>query len=563
MQDAEPRPVSVTWDAPSRRWLILAAAVFGLFMAILDASIVAIATPSIEQGFKTDIETATWVLNAYNLVFAVLLIPAGRVADRFGRKKLFLVGIVIFTVFSLACGLAGSIELLIACRAFQAVGAAIMVPVSLAIVTVAFPPQQRGLAVGVWGAISGAAGAIGPTLGGLLTEYAGWEWIFFVNIPVGVLAVAACFMFIPESRDLKASHRVDLPGLATLSGALFTLTLALIRGEAVGWSSPFIVGLFAAFAVFTLLFVVVEHLTRDPLVDLRMLRQRTFGAASIAVLLFGFGFFGALFLFIQYLVVVEGYSVLRAALSVTPLPAAIIVVGPIAGRLSDRYGPHTLVVTGVATFGLAMFFFSRFAGGESYWDMLWPLIVAGIGAGLAFPPLTSAAMGSIGGGRQGVGAGVFNTARQVGFTLGLAVLVAVFVGTLHPRLADASIEANTLVQQSDLPAPVQQGIIQGIASATSAKVGQGAISGEQQKFDLYDSVEQAAGATVADANRATLDRLSRELKTVFAQAAADAFDRAFLVAAIILWFGVIPAYFVKRAPDTLLVPPSTRPPPGP
>jgi EmrB/QacA subfamily drug resistance transporter len=541
--------------------LILAAAVFGLFMAILDATIVGVATPAIQRGFKTDIETATWVLNAYNLVFAVLLIPAGRVADRFGRKKAFLAGIVIFTVFSLACGLSGQIELLIAFRACQAAGAAIMVPVSLAIVTVAFPPQQRGLAVGVWGAISGAAGAIGPTMGGVLTQYAGWEWIFFVNVPVGVLAIVACVVLIPDSRDLEASHRLDLAGLVTLSGALFTLTLALIRGEAEGWSSPFIVGLFMAFAVFTVLFVVAEHAARNPLVDLRMLRQRTFGAASVAILLFGFGFFGALFLFIQYLTVVEGYSVLRAALAVTPLPAAIIVVGPIAGRLSDRYGPHVLIVSGVSIFGLALFFFSRLAGGEAYTDVFWRLIVGGVGAGLAFPPLTSAAMGSVAGGKQGVGAGVFNTARQIGFTIGLAVLVAVFVGALHPRLADAQSEANTLVQQSDLPVPVQQGVTQGIASAISS-VNPGAISGEQQSFDLYEAVRQSGGAAVADANRATLDRLSGELKALFAQAAADAFDRAFLVAAIILWSGVIPAYFVKRAPDTVLASSPMRPRPG-
>jgi EmrB/QacA subfamily drug resistance transporter len=543
--------MSATAGSSSRRWLILAASVFGLFMAILDATIVAIASPTIEQALKTDIETATWVLNAYNLVFAVLLIPAGRVADRFGRKKAFLAGIVIFTIFSLASGLSGRIELLIAWRAFQAVGAAIMVPVSLAIVTVAFPARQRGLAVGVWGAISGAAGAIGPTLGGLLTEYAGWEWIFFVNVPIGVLAVIACYFIIPDTRDLEASHKVDLPGLLALSGALFTLTLALIRGETVGWSSLFIIGLFVAFGLFTVLFVLAESMTREPLVDLRMLRQRTFGAANVAVLLFGLGFFGALFLFIQYLTVVEGYSVLRAGFAVTPLPATIMIVGPTAGRLSDRYGPHVLVVAGVLLFGLAMFFFSRLSGGEAYTDVFWRLIIAGVGGGLSFAPLTAAAMGSVGGSRQGVGAGIFNTARQIGFTLGLAVLVAVFVGALHPRLADASVEADALVQQSDLPAPVQQGIIQGIASATSAKVGQGAISGERQTFDLYDLVKQAAGAAVADANKGTLDRLSGELQAVFAQAAADAFDRAFLVAAIILWLSAIPAYFVKRAPDTV------------
>jgi EmrB/QacA subfamily drug resistance transporter len=536
------------------KWLILGAAVFGLFMAILDASIVTIAVPTIEQALKTDIETVTWVLNSYNIVFAVLLIPAGRVADRFGRKKLFIAGIVIFTVFSLASGLAGHINVLIAARAFQAVGAAIMVPVSLAIVTVAFPPQQRGLAVGIWGAISGGAGAIGPTLGGLLTEYAGWEWIFFVNVPVGVLAVAACLYIIPESRDVEATHKIDYPGVAFLSVALFALTLALVRGETVGWSSLFITGLFATFAVFSVLFVLVERFVAYPLVDLRLMRSRVFSAANATVLLFGLGFFGALFLFVQYLTVVEGYAVLRAALAITPLPAAIIVVGPIAGRLSDRYGPRALLVSGVLIFGLAMFFFSRLGAGAPYPHIVWRLVLAGIGGGLCFPPLTSAAMGSVSSARQGVGAGVFNTSRQVGFTLGLAILVAVFLGALHPRLADAQTQATAAVQESDLPAPVKQGIVQGIASAVSSSMSEGAATGVQQKFDLYATVKQMAGVDVADANRVTLDQLSLRLQAIFAGAAASSFDRAFLVAAIILWAGAIPGYLVGRPADMLTPP---------
>jgi len=222
------------------KWLVLGAAVFALFMAILDATIVNIAIPSIERGLHTDIETVTWVLNAYNLVFAVLLIPAGRLADRFGRKRLFLIGIIIFSLCSLGAGTSGRIEVLIAWRGAQAIGAAIMVPVSLAIVTLVFPAHQRGLALGIWGAMAGVAGAVGPTLGGVLTEYVGWEWIFLINVPVGLVAVLAGLAIIRESRDPEAVQWIDLPGTALLSIALFSLTLALIRGQAVGWSSFFL-----------------------------------------------------------------------------------------------------------------------------------------------------------------------------------------------------------------------------------------------------------------------------------------------------------------------------------
>ena len=231
------------------KWLVLGATVFGLFMAILDASIVNIAIPTIQRDLDTDIDSVTWVLNAYNLVFAVLLIPAGRMADRFGRKRLFLIGIGIFSLCSLGAGMSERIEMLVAWRGAQAVGAAIMVPVSLAIVTLAFPAQQRGLALGIWGGMAGVAGGVGPTLGGILTEYVGWQWIFLINVPVGLVGVVAGLAIIRESREPEAMHGIDLPGTAILSISLFSLTFALIRGQDVGWSSAFIIGLLATAAV--------------------------------------------------------------------------------------------------------------------------------------------------------------------------------------------------------------------------------------------------------------------------------------------------------------------------
>jgi EmrB/QacA subfamily drug resistance transporter len=530
-------------------WFIVGAASFGFFMAILDTSIVTIAIPTIEQSFKTRIENVTWVLNAYNLVFAVLLIPAGRIADRLGRKKLFITGLVIFTIFSLACGLAGHIGLLIAFRALQAVGGAIMVPVSLAILVVAVPPQRRGAAIGIWGAINGVASAVGPTLGGILTQYIGWEWIFFINVPIGIIGVVACLYIIPESRDPEQSQKVDYVGVALLSVSLFTLTLALIRGETVGWSTRFILGLFAAFAISGVFFVAVESIVKDPLVDFRMLRQRTFSAANATMLLLGVGFFGSLFLGVQYLTVVEGYSVLHAALAITPLPATIAVVAPMSGRLSDRLGPRGVVPLGLIVFGLALLSFSYLSAGTPYPHIVWRFLLAGFGLGLTFPPLASAAMSVVFRGKQGVGAGVFNTSRQIGFTLGLAVLVAVFLGALHPRLDNAQAEATVLVQQSDLPAAVKQGVIQGIDNVVSSGSSQAAQLGEQQKFDLYDNVSQMAGQGAADTNRATLDRLTRQLQTIFAQAAASSFDRAFLVAAFVVWAAGVAALFIARAPD--------------
>jgi EmrB/QacA subfamily drug resistance transporter len=530
------------------KWLVLGAAVFGLFMAILDASIVNIAIPTIQRDLDTDIQTVTWVLNAYNLVFAVLLIPAGRLADRFGRKRLFLFGIGIFSLCSLGAGLSGQIEMLIAWRGAQAIGAAIMVPVSLAIVTLAFPAHQRGLALGIWGAMSGVAGGVGPTLGGILTEYVGWQWIFLINVPVGLVGILAGLAIIRESRDPEAMPGIDPAGTAMLSVSLFSLTLGLIRGQEVGWSSPFIIGLLVTSAVSGAVFVLVESIVTHPIVDLRMLRDRTFSTASVMILLFGLGFFGALFFAIQYLQVVEGYSTLKAALAVTPFSASIMLTGPVAGRLTDRFGPRALVVAGVFCFGGALFFASRLTGGVPYPQIAWRFVLAGVGAGLTFAPVTSAVMGSVAGGRAGVGAGVFNTARQVGFTLGLAILVAVFVAALPPRMAEAQEQAATLVEQSELPAPVKEGIIEGMRSAPPEEMQQAVRSGTKPTFDLYDQVKEAVGAELADPLRPTLDELSEELKVVFAERAASAFDRSFLVGAIFVWAGILPALLLGRAP---------------
>lgn len=528
------------------KWLVLGATVFGLFMAILDASIVNIAIPTIQRDLSTDIDSVTWVLNAYNLVFAVLLIPAGRLADRFGRKRLFLTGIVIFSLCSLGAGLSDRIEVLIAWRASQAVGAAIMVPVSLAIVTLVFPAHQRGLALGIWGGMAGVAGGVGPTIGGLLTEYGSWEWIFLVNVPVGLVAVLTGLVIIRESRESEGMHGVDLPGTALLSVSLFTLTFALVRGQAVGWSSVLIIGLLVTSAVSGVLFVMVEGIVSHPIVDLRMLRDRTFGTASIMILLFGLGFFGALFLVVQYLTVVEGYSVLRAAFAVTPFAASIMLMGPLAGRLTDLFGPRPLVMAGALVFGTALFSLSRLTGDVPYPHIAWRLVLAGVGAGLTFAPLTSAAMGPVAGGRAGVGAGVFNTARQVGFTLGLAILVAVFVGVLPSRLAEGQGEAVTIVERSELPAPVKQEIVKGITTGPQDSVEEEARSGTKPTVDLYSQVKQNAGPGVADPLRSTLDRLSGEVQSVFAESTAKAYGRSFLVGALFVWVGVLPALLLRR-----------------
>jgi uncharacterized membrane protein len=340
-------------------------------------------------------------------------------------------------------------------------------------------------------------------------------------------------------------HGVDLPGTAVLSMSLFTLTFALIRGQEVGWSSALIMGLRVTSAVSGMLFVLVEGIVSHPIVDLRMMRDRTFSAAGVVILLFGLGFFGTLFLIVQYLTVVEGYSVLRSAFAVTPFAASIMLMGPLAGRLTDRFGPGPLAMAGVLVFGAALFSLSRLTGEVPYPQIAWRLVLAGAGAGLIFAPVTSAAMRPVAGGRAGVGAGVFNTARQVGFTLGLAILVAVFVGVLPSRLAEGREAAAIIVERTELPAPVKQEIIEGIVSGPQEEAE--ARSGAKPTVDLYDQVKQNAGPEVADPLRPTLDGLSSEVESVFAESTAKAYGRSFLVGAIFVWVGILPAFLLGRA----------------
>jgi MFS family permease len=304
--------------------------------------------------------------------------------------------------------------------------------------------------------------------------------------------------------------------------------------------------MFATSTVFGALFVLIEASASHPIIDLRMLRDKAFSAANVTILMFGLGFFGALFLVVQYLTVVEGYSTLEAAFALTPFPVCILLTGPMAGRLTDKLGPRSIAVAGVLVFGAALLMLSRLDGDVPYPQIAWRLGIAGIGAGLTFAPLTTAAMGSVPGGRAGVGAGVFNTARQVGFTIGLAILVAVFVGALPSRLTEAQADAAVLIEQSDLPEPAKEGIIQGLLSAPAEEASQAARSGRAQEFDLYDQLKETAGADIADSLRPTLDLLSQDLRSVFAKATASAFSRSFVVAAIILWTGLLPALLVPR-----------------
>lgn len=407
-----------------RRWAILAIMSFAVFMAVMDISIVNISLPTIVADLHTTFAAGTWVLNAYNVAFAVLLVTAGRLADLQGRRRWLLAGIAVFGIASLACALAPSIGALIAFRVIQAAGAAIMVPVALAIVTLAFPPHERGTAIGAWGAAAAGAAALGPPLGGTLTELASWHWIFGVNVPVCALAFVLAARLVPESRDPTATGAIDWGGIAALSAALLSLNLALVQGDAWGWGSARVVGLLVASVAGLLAFVAVERRTREPIVDFDLFRVPAFARCSTAVFLLGLGVLGGSYALALLLQEGWGEAPLRASATILPMSVAAFIVGPWAGRLSDRLGVRIIAAPGLALFGTSVLLMATLGDHRDTARAVVLATLAGIGIGASFPVLVGGAMATVRGPKAGMASGLVNVVRQIGFVLGIALVEA-------------------------------------------------------------------------------------------------------------------------------------------
>ena len=408
----------------TRKWFTLAAVSFGLFMIMLDNTVVNVALPSIQRDLGTDLSQLQWIVTGYALTFAALMLIGGKVADAYGRRLIFVLGIAVFTTASLWCGLAGSGDELIAARVLQGVGAALMNPATLSIIAATFPPHQRGTAIGIWAGTSALALAIGPLVGGLITEHLDWSWIFFINIPVGILAVVASFLFIDESRD--STHvRLDLPGLATSALGLFALTYALIEANTYGWDSARILGAFAVAGVALLAFVLLERYQRDPMLPLELFRSGTYTGANLVVLLVALAMFGVFFFLSLYMQNILGYSAVQAGAAFLPMTILIILIAPIAGRTSDRIGSRGLMTAGMILIAVQLLYFSRLGLDASFWNLLPAFLVGGVGMSLTMTPSAAAATRSVSVDKAGVGSAVLNASRQVGGSLGIALIGAI------------------------------------------------------------------------------------------------------------------------------------------
>ena len=431
-----------TTPGTSQRIWTLVIVSIGLFMMVLDNLVVNVALPSIHRDLGASIQTLEWTVNAYILAYAVLLLTGAALGDRLGRKRMFIAGISLFTAGSAAAALAPSIGLLIAARAFQGVGAAVVTPLTLTLLAEAFPPAQRGLALGVWSGISGIGVALGPLVGGALTQFASWHWIFWINVPIGIALIPLASRRLVESRG-EVKH-LDLRGLALASAGLFGIVYGLVESQSLGWSSAQILISLAAGAALLVAFVAQELRTPEPMLPMNFFANRGFAVTNAVSIAMYFGMFGSIFFLSQFLQNVLHNTPLEAGVKLLVWTGAIMVVAPLAGFMSERYGSRLFMVAGLGLQAVALGLLAMSASvDQSYISMVIPFVLAGSGMALVFAPSANAVLSSVRTSQTGQASGATNALRELGGVLGIAILGTVF--TSHGSYITPQAYINGLV----------------------------------------------------------------------------------------------------------------------
>ena len=452
------------------KWLVLAAVMAGSFMGPLDGSIVNTVLPEITRSFGTDISIAQWVPTVYLLTVSCLILLYGRLGDIIGYRKVFLIGLSCFTVASMLCGLSQSIWMLIGFRALQGLAAGMTMAVGIAIITAAFPPRERGKALGIYAVSIAAALGLGPTLGGLIAEYLSWRYVFFVNVPIGLLAIFWCYRVVPQGVT-KPGQRLDWYGAFTAFVFLASLLLFANRGQDWGWGSAAIISLLAVAVISAAAFLWVERRTEQPMLNLGLFKSRVFSFASLSALVNFMALYALIFVTPFYLAYVLGFSILKVGLVMAAAPVATLFVAPLSGVLSDRIGTRPFAVGGMCICAVGLFLMSGLGAASSVPDVIWRLVICGIGSGMFQSPNNSAIMGSVPVMRLGVASGMISTMRTVGMVLGIAVVGAVLYN-LAPVAASGNLGQITGADAGEFMdglrwAYISGAIIAAIAAVTS------------------------------------------------------------------------------------------------
>ena len=519
-------------NARTNPWLVLVVLTTGFFMILLDTTIVNVAIPAMSKGLNAPFDEILWVLNGYILVYAVLLITAGRLGDLFGQRNMFALGLAIFTLASALCGFSQNSTELIAARIVQGVGGALLTPQTLAILTSIFPPERRGAAFGVWGGVAGLATITGPTLGGAIITYTDWPWIFFINVPLGIGALIATFAIVP---DLRPGRRQgwDLVGVVLATSGLFGIVFGLIEGQRYNWGEiasygitiPEVIGGGVALMI---LFIVWEHFQTQPLVPLSLFEERNFAVANWIAAAISFGMMSMFLPVTIYLQSVRGFTALAAGLTFAPMSLTSMLTAPFAGRLADRIGGKYILMTGISLFTVGFSLVAYVAGPDSTWlNFLVPAIIAGAGMGMTFAPMTTVAMRNIQPRMAGAASGVLNTTRQLGAAIGSAVVGAL----LQTQLATA-LHNQAVAHASEVPVAFRDRFIAIFSSVSSNgfQIGTG-----QTGASLPSGLPPAVAA-----------QLSRIAHDVFVSAYIDALKSTLVVPVLFLAFTALTTLLIKR-----------------
>lgn len=497
--------------AAAHKWWALVAVCFGLFMALLDITIVNVALPTIQHDLGASFTDLQWVINAYALVFAVVLVTSARLGDIFGRKWVFILGLAVFTLGSLFCALSGDIvigtmshiDILNIARGVQGLGASAMMPLSLAIISATFEGHERGKAIGIWGGISGIATAIGPLVGGFLVDKVSWQSIFMLNVPIGIVGILLSMWAIRNSRDEHAAKWIDVFGIVTVSAFMFCLILGLMQANdsGKGWTSPYILRLFIIAAVALIAFIIGELRMKHPMVDPRLFKNASFTGAAIAAFCLSGGLYALFFFLTLYFQNFLGFDALQTGLRFLPLSALVLVGAPLAGRFTDKVGARSILFTGMAFLTVSVFLMTRISPADkaSDWIVLLPaFIVGGIGNGIVNPPISTVAVGAAPQNKAGMASGINNVCRQIGIAFGIA-----FLGAILSRRYDALV--NTRIHALHAPGltdSVKTQISNGVQQAGSMAGSEGLpVTGHQSAYahlPMFHQIQQIARASFVD-----------------------------------------------------------------
>ena len=508
-------------------WAILTVLSLGFFMTLLDLTIVNIAIPDMVEHLNASLDEILWITNAYTLALAVLMITSGRLGDLIGKKNLFVYGVALFTVASLACGLSGSPTVLITFRAIQGIGAAMLLPQTLSMIVDVFPAEKRGVALGIWGIVAGVSGAAGPTVGGLLVSDLDWRWIFFVNVPLGLIAVVGAVLWFPNpTRQVR--HRFDVPGVVLSSIALFLLSFALIEGQKYNWNG-WIWTTIAGSLVIGAIFLVYERNQQDnePLVPYSLFRDRNFTLMNLVGIAISFGIVGLFLPITVYLQSVLGYSAVKAGVALLPLSIGTFVMAGPATVLAEKVGGRWILMSGLIMFGGGLAWIMAVADvGKSWTGIVAPLFVMGMGAGCTFSPMASEVMRNVPPKLTGAASGVNNALRQVGSVLAGAVIGAVLQGQLASSLKDQAAQ-----RAGGVPTPYREGFLKGFDDASKHLD----VAGNTSGVKLPASVPADVARRIQDTGNA-----------VFSHAFIDAMRPTLLVGVLVMALGAVSCLFVKK-----------------